>query len=293
MIYQVTIKNSYIMQRNFKHEKQKSFLSLLAESDRLWALRREYPSIELEQPYQQGWLITIGLRGDIMRSKLGEVYEKLLPIAFTETYPTREVKLIRKIRNGMSWCNNPFNYVTHYLPNLKKITPKDFEKVPKEFQKYFLKTHDFEHIQGTRQVVDKYILNLPRYYFVLKVKPNIITHQVQIDGSIETQYQQIENKIKHLQLYRKLYSRGKDRWNKTLSRGSKQNTTIKNNAIEDGIEEYLTRYDFDDDDCQYFDDNGYPWNDDFPEFDDDDFYDYYAPLDLGCFADGDMTIDID
>jgi hypothetical protein len=265
------------MQRNFKHEKQKSFLSLLAESDRLWALRREYPSIELEQPYQQGWLITIGLRGDIMRSKLGEVYEKLLPIAFTETYPTRDVKLIRKIRNGMCWTANYYNYAQGYTPKLKQIKPKDFEKVPKELQKYFLKTHDFEHIQGTRQ----YILNLPRYYFVLKVKPNIITHQVQIDGSIETQYQQIENKIKHLQLYRKFYSRGRDRWNKTLLRGSKQNTTTKNNAIKEGIEEYLTRYDFDDDndnDCQYFDDRFFDDNDYFPEstqdFDDDDFCNY-------------------
>ncbi len=216
------------MERNLKWEKEKYLLSLFLRRDDLEEIRRNFPLVELETPYRRGWFITATLRQDFARSKYAEVYQELIDIGILTGYTTRNVKLIRGARNNKSVeieIQENRNYSSH-LPRFKKLTPKEFNKLRPQLQKYFRKSYWHDKYY--------YVLNLPHYMFRLKVNPNIITHEKLLDGDVLSQLNWIDTKIFQLNGWSRWYGRGSNWQNgiQSYNRHSKEFKKLLKQELE-------------------------------------------------------------
>lgn len=177
-----------------KQEKQyKEWIGIIEEINRIREELRKLPLIELKEPYQNGWVLSFELRDDIKNRKDYNNIQKALDLVHY-SIKTRNVKLIKYIRNHKNFSNFNFNgkkYETIH-PQLQLLREKQYNSLTEEIKKWF--TLDSENEKYASFRGHKYKINIPRYWLEIRIKPFMITHAYQKGGKLEKRLQFLEDK---------------------------------------------------------------------------------------------------
>jgi hypothetical protein len=176
-----------------KHElRYKEYIKLNKEYNEILRSKKEY--VELKVPYQKGWKIYVSLRQDILNRSDSTNILKAIKLGFKEFNYVYRVYQIKKIRKKIyQEIIISFGKKIHvsYFPNRIGYKEKIFKTFSEEIRKYFIQnSHD-----------SLYYINLPDYYYVLKSKPNIITHEVLLDPEKESRKHYIRERQWALRSY--------------------------------------------------------------------------------------------
>lgn len=169
-----------------KHDKyeltHKKFLKAEKRLNEIYKEIRNLPYRELEKPYQDGWVLVIVLRDDILRSDKGPIIKALLE-KFTSKFTTRNAKFITQIRQkpALSDVRKLFyskagRFVYYNGPHIRDLDKREYNKLSDQQKKYFDLNIHSKWINR-----EEYHMNLPEYYFKVKVKKLIVTHIQDID----------------------------------------------------------------------------------------------------------------
>lgn len=141
------------------------------------------PLVPLEKPYQKGYVRFFVVRDDVKRSGLGEFFENLLTKINTYQYADNRKFQKKKKRRGRRI----------YVPRKQELLSfrqREWEyaiekgKLVEEERKYFLKV---ERYNPDCKEFETYYEFVEPWRFILRVRPNIITHYRPIDFEIENE----------------------------------------------------------------------------------------------------------
>jgi hypothetical protein len=181
-------KTKRVTTRLRKKDKEKYLIQLSKKRDRLWVEKRALPIIPLEHPYQKGWVRSFVLRDDIARSNEADFYQGILNKINTETFSSNKNFKKSKRRYGKKVLETKPQY-------LKDISIYEWQhpKIPfsdKERARFYKR-----ELPNWKETVIVYSFD-QAWRFVLKIKPNIITHTQQIDCELESNIKELDNHIK-------------------------------------------------------------------------------------------------
>jgi hypothetical protein len=172
-----------------KKDFEKQLTQLLKTENKLWKERNNLPFVPLEKPYQKGWERSFFLREDVARLSNSDFYKSLLDKI--NTYQYSQDKTFKKRKRKYR------KYVFHEKPHLLK----EFSEC--EWTSSKLKLSEKEKTLFEKQEVwcifkkgfkVSYVFK-ESWRFVLKIKPNIITHKKMIDEILEQELAEIDNYI--------------------------------------------------------------------------------------------------
>ena len=175
------------------------------------------PLVPLEKPYQKGYVRFFVVRDDVKRSGLGEFFENLLTKINTYQYADNRKFQKKKKRKGRRI----------YVPRKQELLSfrqREWEyaiekgKLVEEERKYFLKV---ERYNPDCKEFETYYEFAEPWRFILRVRPNIITHYRPIDFEIENELAGL-NKVlddyKNWGIIQKKVYRGGYSWNRFQKR---------------------------------------------------------------------------
>jgi hypothetical protein len=215
---------------------EKQLIQLSKFENKLWKERNNLPFVPLEKPYQKGWERSFFLREDVARLSNADFYKLLLNKI--NTYQYSQDKTFKKRKRKYR------KYVFHEKPHLLK----EFSEC--EWTSSKLKLSDKEKSLFEKQEVwcifkrgfkVSYVFK-ESWRFVLKIKPNIITHKKMIDEILEQELAEIDNYITKNNLRVKMNkircgnSKYYSRWNLNQL---KHENMLKDKPIQDIENEYL------------------------------------------------------
>lgn len=181
------------MKSTKQEKKYKQYLKLIKEYNEVCDLIRKEPLIELEEPYQDGWILSYRLSDNISCSKLErEELKQLIKDSYSNSH-VKDVRVIRCIRSGEESFKKrkKISLIKDYLPYPKMIK---YEHINISYKEYYTEWNNRYYSSK-----DHYKLVLPSRYLKVKIKPNIITHTRGIHGDLES---------KKYKLYYKIYYSG-------------------------------------------------------------------------------------
>lgn len=182
--------------RRHRDEQLRHLRALYRELTDLRARRKSYPVVPVEKPYQSGWSRTYVLREDVNRRKDAPVIRRILDKLNSVVYSSRKDFLVRNWhrRQGESeW--KPISQP------LKTLNEAQFEQLNDKERSLF---HQYwEWSQFSRKMFIRFRFRYP-YYFVFKITPRWITHQVIPLNEVESRIQEIENYLQKHDLWRVL-----------------------------------------------------------------------------------------
>jgi hypothetical protein len=188
-----------------KHEKKhKGYLAIMREYNELLDQKYKAPWIPVDKPYQDGWTLNIELRDDIKRRSDASILQEALSLVAMSS-STKNPKVVSKIRqlrklHDVQVFMTPTKRAKYSsslgsAPQLSSLNVRNYEKINPKLQHLFYKWTDHSSVRWGGTPVDKYSLNLPYYYFVVKVKPAIVTHTKRTDPKVEKRIAEIQNKM--------------------------------------------------------------------------------------------------
>lgn len=192
------LKDAKRKKRLVKKDFEKQLLKLDKKSTEIWKAIRELPLVPIENPYQKGWKRFFVVREDVLKSKEGEFFENLLLKINTFQYSNQKKFTERKRRNQKKVDAPKEQKLLDLFPrelNCEKLNLSDKEK------KYFEQVEKWCAINKNFRTVFQFTES---WRYVLKIKPNIITHKQSIDSDLESQYNRLENYITNKDLRRKI-----------------------------------------------------------------------------------------
>jgi hypothetical protein len=219
-----------------KKDFEKQLTQLLKTENKLWKERNNLPFVPLEKPYQKGWERSFFLREDVARLSNAAFYKSLLDKI--NTYQYSQDKSFKKRKRKYR------KYVFHEKPHLLE----EFSEC--EWASSKLKLSEKEKTLFEKQEIwcifkkgfkVSYVFK-ESWRFVLKIKPNIITHKKMIDEILEQELAEIDNYITKNNLRVKM---NKIRWGSSRYCSSwnlnqlKHENLLKNKSIQDIENEYL------------------------------------------------------
>lgn len=173
--------------RLLKKDKDKQLIQLSIRRQELFQKYWKLPLVPLKEPYQKGWVRSFVLREDIVASKDAEFFQNLLDKIDTEEYSHTKRFTVKKRRRGKKvWVPKPqfLKEISEYDWNCPKIGLTEKEK------SFFYKKETV--IRNWISI--SYCFEQP-WRFVLKVKPNMITHTKMLDTDLEKEIKELENYI--------------------------------------------------------------------------------------------------
>lgn len=192
--------------------KYKNFLKLERQYDEVSNKLYKLPMVKLEKPYQRGWFIVYDLREDIKRRKDAKIILEAINTGLSFIH-TRNVADVRAVRAGKKSVRGKRGQTRSLEPGRIKLSEDKYKKLSKEVAQYFELDMFSDAYKKYKHKL--YYLNMPRYWTVLKVKPNLITHVPAKGGILESEYTKLRAKLsvfwdeKHG--YSKSFPRIKDR----------------------------------------------------------------------------------
>jgi hypothetical protein len=200
--------NDYALCSRFKSEKKKK---RLVKEDFEKKLRQNYkqrkqlfhavwnaPPVPLDKPYQKGWVRFFVLRADVSVSPHADFFMNLLEKINTYQYSSDKSFAIRKRKLGkkISVPSEQF---------LKKISISDWNckkiDLTEKEKSYFTLTKEWSNNLG--RYIIYYRFDEP-WRFVLRVRPNIITHTKPVDSELQSELRILENYITNQNLSYKI-----------------------------------------------------------------------------------------
>ena len=164
--------------------------------------KRTMPLVPLEKPYQKGYVRFYVVRDDVKRSKLGDFFENLLAKINTYQYADNRKFRKKKKRRGKRI----------YLPRKQELLSfrlwewvDAIEKgiLVAEECKYFMKVERYNSVCKRFEIYYEFA---EPWRFMLRVRPNIITHYRPINLEIEHELAELDkvlNDYKTGELFKK------------------------------------------------------------------------------------------
>jgi hypothetical protein len=218
-----------------KKDFEKQLTQLFKTENKLWKERNNLPFVPLEKPYQKGWERSFFLREDVARLSNAAFYKSLLDKI--NTYQYSQDKSFKKRKRKYR------KYVFHEKPHLLE----EFSEC--EWASSKLKLSEKEKTLFEKQEVwcifkkafkVSYVFK-ESWRFVLKIKPNIITHKKMIDEVLEQELAEIDNYIvtNHLRNKISKLKSGYAKYKYYMKSNPKYQNPFKNIKVYDIYHQYI------------------------------------------------------
>ena len=188
-----------------KKDVDKELIRLHRKRKELRDIERNMPLLPLKNPYQQGWVRTFEMSYETANSNQCDFYQSLLSKINTIQYSrVKSFSEKRRKNRKKTWEVRP--------QSLLDFDVWDWQRKEKTFsEKEKLNFNSMEYwCTTTRKLREKFVFSEP-WRFVLKIRPNIITHQKMIDELLEQEIgeidQQIDYQFLQLKINRLVYGR--------------------------------------------------------------------------------------
>jgi hypothetical protein len=162
---------------------------------------RDLPMIEIDKPYQRGYKRFFVLRDDVARSPQASFFQNLLDKINTVQIHSDKKFKIKKRKNRKKILVDKIQTVEH-------ISIYDFHKNPKriwtEKERVYFELRDVYY--PTNNTWYREYVFIEAWRFVLKVKPNMITHMKQTDEELDLEIGELELHIENRFLNLKIRS---------------------------------------------------------------------------------------
>lgn len=177
--------------KNVKQAKELELKRLHRNLQKLWRSVLNLGTVELPKPRMMGWKRYFVLRPDFARRKDGkeilEVLEKINTFVYSRT----------KDFSRYDYDDRPFNE----KQRVKSLSKKVWDTLTPQKKAFFYpsKHRDF------RKSEIRYVFDFPDYSLLHKVKRHYITHVPILDSELESQIDELENKVRTQNLWPKIY----------------------------------------------------------------------------------------
>ena len=173
--------------RTIRKDVEKQIRKKYKRSKELWNIRRNIPLIPLNKPYQRGFVRFFVVREDVMKTNDRDFFDGILKKINTYLYSESRQFLKKKRKFGRRIYverEQKLNRISFYSWN----DPK-FGLTPRERQ-YFLKQEEYCPV---RKRDDTYYEFIEPWRFILRIRPNMITHYKPVDFELEKEYAELES----------------------------------------------------------------------------------------------------
>ena len=160
---------------NTKHPLYKETLRIERELNALEEIKWNTNLVPYDKPVKVGYKRVFDLRDDIKNRDDSWVFYKCLALVGKTVYH-REKTFKRKIRKGK------YEYV---YPSFGYISDKVYEAQHPAVKKYFSEISPYH--KDYNPYWKRYSCHVPSFYFIVKTKPNYVTHYREHDSVIEGQ----------------------------------------------------------------------------------------------------------
>ena len=196
--------------RIIKKDVEKQIRKKYKHRNELFELRRKIPLMPLQQPYQKGFVRFFVVRDDVKRSKDAGFFEEILSKINTKMYsPTR--KFLKKKRKYGRRI---------YVDREQKLIQLSFHQWndPKlaltvREKQYFLKRENYCPVRKKHSVYYEFI---EPWRFILRVKPNMITHYKPLHSDLEKEIHELDSYLNQQKIqgivHKAIYGRSNS-WN--------------------------------------------------------------------------------
>ena len=192
-----------------REDLEKQVRQKVKQKRELWKQRRDMPFVPLEKPYQKGFVRFFVVREDVLRSKDAAFFQELLLKINTFFYSENKKFQKRKRKYGRKI------YVDR-IQNLKKLNLREW-KDPKlglteKERSYFVRVEEYSH---RKKCVDIYYEFTEAWRYVLRIKPNMITHYKPVDVELERELSLLDSFLerdKNKGIYYKKIIGGSSKW---------------------------------------------------------------------------------
>ncbi len=204
-----------------KHDKKyKEFVKLRHQLDEVNRKLRTLPWVELDEPYQRGWIIYYDLRDDIKRREDYPEIRETVEKGYSEVY-IRNPKYVKAVRAKASLIFTSKNGKHSYdlYPHRKKLSDREHDKLQSYSKKYFSLEDDRKPWGWS----NSYRIHVPTYWLVVKVKPCMVTHERMFDANLQKEYDYLKWRVWYSKEFRSFHTY----YSKSYPRTS-QRTWIRN-----------------------------------------------------------------
>ncbi|WP_300688399.1 hypothetical protein [Chryseobacterium sp.] len=173
--------------RTSRKDVEKQIRKKYKRSKELWNIRRNIPLIPLDKPCQRGFVRFFVVREDVMRTKDGDFFDGILKKINTYMYSESRQFLKKKRKFGRRIYverEQKLSRISSYSWNDPKLglTPRE--------RQCFLKLEEYWPV---RQRYDTYYEFIEPWRFILRIRPNMITHYKPVDFELEKEYAELES----------------------------------------------------------------------------------------------------
>ena len=182
-------KRRQIRLNKFKEEKE--IISMWVKHMKLLQSKRNNVTIvELPKPIRKGYVRFFILREDVAKSDDASFYRRFLPLIQSKQYaPDKKFERKEYPSKKMVAMTHEVQPIEHKKWNELNFTPKQAAL----FEKTWIYISNFNgKVLKTGRYV--YVFKKP-WMFVSKIEPHYVTHKVLIDPDLESQIQELSNKI--------------------------------------------------------------------------------------------------
>lgn len=159
---------------NTKHPLHKEKLKIQRELDELYDIKWNQNLVPYDKPVKNGYKKVFDLRDDIKNRDDAWVFYKCLELV-GKTVWSRDKSFKKKIRKGK------YEFVS---PGFGYISEKIYEVLHPAVKKYFSEI-SYGH-KDYNAYWKRYSCHVPSFFFIIKIKPNYVTHYREHDSVIET-----------------------------------------------------------------------------------------------------------
>ncbi|WP_312390361.1 hypothetical protein [Chryseobacterium sp.] len=173
--------------RTIRKDVEKQIIQKYKRSKELWKIRRNIPLVPLDQPYQRGFVRFFVVRDDVKRSKDGDFFQGILNKINTKMYSETRKFLKKKRKFGrriyVEREQKLARLSTHQWNDPKLgLTTRE--------RQYFLKREDYCPFRKRYNIYYEFI---EPWRFVLRVKPNMITHYKPLNSDLEKEIDELDS----------------------------------------------------------------------------------------------------
>ncbi|MCD0467489.1 hypothetical protein [Flavobacterium sp. ENC] len=228
------LKNKRRKKRLVKGDFEKHLVQLAKRKHAIYLAIKELPLIELEEPYQKGWVRFFVVRKDVLHSAEAMFYVNVLEKINTFQFSNQKTFANRKKQSGKKTDHPREQFlakisVSEWNANKPGLTDKEkscFTRIEKWSDRWRCFKTYYEFTESWR--------------FVFKIEPNIITHKKAVDAVLESENRRIENYIQNRYLGYKIYkTRNRDASYYYSLEKLKNSNQINHNNLNTIYEQYL------------------------------------------------------
>jgi len=187
-----------------KERREKRARTLEMEKRRLWVAHRNLGFKKLEKPIRDGWFKHLALRDDISRRKDAHVFQNIIDNCGMDFWGASKKEADRvwdKYYKKNKYAHYP-GLIRPFGEKWKGMSPK---------ARLWFDGLDWVWVHSSGYV-KRYFCKVPSYYFVTTYSKAFITKKQVVNPDLDSQIDQIENKLNSNEFYRFNHDRHYSGW---------------------------------------------------------------------------------